>query len=676
MNMKSIPRRGTTCLRPSIGTRFLVLLIFATTAVNTVFAANTYHVIQDGTGDFTTIQACANVMQAGDTCVVHAGIYDERVSFPTQLSGTQQAKITFRAEPRRQVVMKGFFTRNTHYLRIEGFIIHNLVDKFDSTWGAAHGVFINSDFVEVVDNYFYDIPTSAVFVGKEWAIGTKVLHNHMYRCQMGMDASARNTRDSLIEGNNVERLYGWRDTLNLKGLEDNDYIRWGGVNTIIRNNHLHGTRHEEIVYQVRDASGMRIPCVQSGQSNPWCYQGYLVDQGRVDGIELLNYSHGTLENALVENNIIEDAHAGIKTSVGHKPPPVGGVTIRNNLFRNFWGQGVFVFGTPDYRLYNNTFYNTGPWGGFALREFSSDRADSSGTAKNNIFVKAGVRAFTVDDNVWPRFSEQNNLVFDTDQIFDGWSCSLCQADPATAKLFNMDPLFKKVPAAVLYPDQLTSPDQIVLLGFSFDSLIQVGDCLEYIRDGIVRTISAKSIVAGNIVVTYSPGIDDYQRIDEYLQIALNRPFFYLWKTDDFSLDFTVQQGSPVINAGVNLAGIVDFDKAGVSRPQGHGWDIGAYEYTSSEPCLTLTSPNGGEVWRKGEIRTISWTASGVSANLIIELLQDGSAAGVIASSVSASTETFSWTVGRLYNGSFVTGQNLKIRIRTEDGAILAEKEIR
>src|SRR5271157_5551811 len=34
----------------------------------------------DGGGNYTTIQACANAMSAGDTCTVYAGTYNENVT--------------------------------------------------------------------------------------------------------------------------------------------------------------------------------------------------------------------------------------------------------------------------------------------------------------------------------------------------------------------------------------------------------------------------------------------------------------------------------------------------------------------------------------------------------------------------------------------------------------------
>jgi len=105
-------------------------------------------------------------------------------------------------------------------------------------------------------------------------------------------------------------------------------------------------------------------------------------------------------------------------------------------------------------------------------------------------------------------------------------------------------------------------------------------------------------------------------------------------------------------------------------------DIGAYEYTVTEPSLQVTSPNGDETWRRGEMRIITWNATGISGDLVIELVHNEAVLGTIASSVDAAAGTYTWVVGRLQNGSFVTGNNLKIRIRTASGAVLAEKEIR
>jgi len=92
--------------------------------------------------------------------------------------------------------------------------------------------------------------------------------------------------------------------------------------------------------------------------------------------------------------------------------------------------------------------------------------------------------------------------------------------------------------------------------------------------------------------------------------------------------------------------------------------------------LILNSPNGDEAWHKGETRAITWAAYNITGNLLIELLQNDTVVGTVAASVDAAAGSYTWSVGRLENGSFVSGSNLKIRISTAVGAVVAEQEIR
>jgi len=55
-----------------------------------------------------------------------------------------------------------------------------------------------------------------------------------------------------------------------------------------------------------------------------------------------------------------------------------------------------------------------------------------------------------------------------------------------------------------------------------------------------------------------------------------------------SANWRLQSTSPAIDHGINIGSTYNTDIGGVSRPQGAGWDIGAYEYTNG----TLASING------------------------------------------------------------------------------------
>jgi len=131
-------------------------------------------------------------------------------------------------------------------------------------------------------------------------------------------------------------------------------------------------------------------------------------------------------------------------------------------------------------------------------------------------------------------------------------------------------------------------------------------------------------------------------------------------------------GSPVFTGGVSPQTIPGFALATGSPGKNagsDGRDMGAdvTKVGIQSPRFTITSPNGGEAWQRGESRPITWTNSGVTGNVVIELVQNSVAVGVIAESVAATAGSFAWTVGRLANGTVTTGAGCKIRIRAASG---------
>ncbi|MDY7225504.1 lamin tail domain-containing protein [Hyalangium rubrum] len=68
--------------------------------------------------------------------------------------------------------------------------------------------------------------------------------------------------------------------------------------------------------------------------------------------------------------------------------------------------------------------------------------------------------------------------------------------------------------------------------------------------------------------------------------------------------------------------------------------------TSAPPAtfLTLTSPNGGESWSGGSSKAITWSSSNVSNVKLEYTLFNGGSWTVIASSVAASTGSYTWTL--------------------------------
>ncbi len=80
---------------------------------------------------------------------------------------------------------------------------------------------------------------------------------------------------------------------------------------------------------------------------------------------------------------------------------------------------------------------------------------------------------------------------------------------------------------------------------------------------------------------HSYALSDWQKLGYDLNSAIADPFFISPSTNNFHL----QLNSPAINVGADLSQYFSADKDGTPRPQGQAWDIGAYEY-----CTTNCAP--------------------------------------------------------------------------------------
>ncbi len=319
--------------------------------------ANTYYVDQNhasasdsnpGTDvlPWKTIQKAANTVKAGETVVVKAGNYPERIRFPSGASGQEGARISFRAEPRRSVTLKGFNTRNANYLRLEGFNISTLGL---TGWDETQGVYVGSDYVEVMDNYIYDSGSGIVGAwSPPYKRGVKIANNRIYRPGMGIVASGV---DWVIENNEVERLIN-------PGSGDSDYSRFFGENILFRNNYFHGTLQTEI-------AAAHVDCFQTYDNNG-------------------EYAR----NIIFEGNFCSSFHQGLmaEASFHHNSSHL---TFRNNIFHGTFADGqpggawgLCVEQVTHVDAYNNVFAEL-MYHGIGY----SDGA--SGIVENNIFYNAG-----------------------------------------------------------------------------------------------------------------------------------------------------------------------------------------------------------------------------------------------------------------------------------------------
>jgi hypothetical protein len=80
-------------------------------------------------------------------------------------------------------------------------------------------------------------------------------------------------------------------------------------------------------------------------------------------------------------------------------------------------------------------------------------------------------------------------------------------------------------------------------------------------------------------------------------------------------DFSLQANSPAIDAGVDVGSPYNVDKNGAQRPQGGGWDMGAYENYSGPVVLFFTEPLNSQSAQNAGNYNIDNGVSVVSASL-------------------------------------------------------------
>lgn len=193
--------------------------------------------VDDAAGDtqeYATIQACADAVQPGQVCLVHPGVYDERVVPPT--SGTEQGYVSFAAYPGGdKPIMRGFQVAGVSYVRVIGFEITH--DSLDYNHGIQLG---DVDHVAILDNDIHEVQGHAV----RWYTGSgsyvTVRGNEMYLagCPQGVAGACSgngwavqmHTGDhNLIEYNHAQRV--------------GDFVNIHTTESIVRNNYLHDFRN-------------------------------------------------------------------------------------------------------------------------------------------------------------------------------------------------------------------------------------------------------------------------------------------------------------------------------------------------------------------------------------------------------------------------------------------------
>ena len=548
---------------------------------------------------FTTIQECSDLVSPGQTCLVHEGNYTERVEI--NVDGTSSERITFKAEPRRSAIVQGFNVRGK-YVTIEGFNItrHPVTHIYDSN---RNGISIyEASYLEIIDNYFYDIAGAGVTLIREGVTDVYIINNKMYKCAQGIDFSGRLSNNTLIENNEITRLYSWGELDNVTHI-DNDFIRIGGEGFIIRNNYLHGYDYKEITYRERNSSTgdpYERTCTEQSDCNPpfFCaWDNYCRYNSHVDNIEVVSYagdyslpipnSIRYVKNGLIENNIFYDSGQSLKIGTSQHNTSINSsnITIRNNIIAHASSNSINPGRVDGVKIYNNFFYNIWNAAVSISANPTTDYIITNGSVifKNNILYNNRIFAMTAQGEE-TNFTEENNLLYKVNTVNSNLPDFTLSSK--SSELLEMYPYIKNMPLLVNPLNMIDVPSSTqFIIDSSFDSDVAIGDIVVYKNDGVERTITNKELQGSNLILTVDTALEDYDIINFMINNAPSHwhHFLEIWPAgSNITYDFSLLSNSPAIDNGVDLSeeGFnSDFD--GNLRESG-AWDIGAYEYVSNE----------------------------------------------------------------------------------------------
>jgi hypothetical protein len=324
--------------------------------------AATYRVAKDGTGQYTTVQACAAVAQPGDTCEVAAGVYAEKVL--TVRGGTSEAaRIRFVAQG--VATIKGFTVKHG-FITIEGFDITGYTVKY----GALVDVIAGGNDLVFVGNTIRD---TAMMYGLRFHRTTAraVVRDNKFS---GLNYVWLNTNGTghLFESNSFRRQLG-------------DLVRLFGVGHVFRRN---------VFMTAGNAAGMGHP-----------------DVIQTFGSE----SSPETRDILFEENFIANLNSQLSQmnagdGVVYKGilyPGIRDITFRRNVIANVSANANISF--PGATFENNTFYrmayNLGGVGfGGSLNRGQAQR----GTLRGNVFLAGGANPAIVNGTSgWYAMSGEN-----------------------------------------------------------------------------------------------------------------------------------------------------------------------------------------------------------------------------------------------------------------------------
>ncbi|MCX6581648.1 MAG: leucine-rich repeat domain-containing protein, partial [Candidatus Aminicenantes bacterium] len=176
------------------------------------------------------------------------------------------------------------------------------------------------------------------------------------------------------------------------------------------------------------------------------------------------------------------------------------------------------------------------------------------------------------------------------------------------------------------------------------------------------SISTTSININWTPITYTSGTGGYR---VFYSTTPGGPYTYFNMTAD-------KTESSLTVTGLNPGAIYYFVVQARTYPHYYNQNTVDSEYSAEVSASTLnplilTSPNGGESWGLSTIRDITWTSSGLSGNIQLELWKADKKLGNIAANIPIGNGNYAWFVGNCGPGVASPGNDYKVKIITANG---------
>jgi hypothetical protein len=377
---------------------FLGLLIITlnqqpkTTGYEIISGGTTYYVSTNGndsnpgtaTAPFRTIQKCADIAQAGDTCLVAEGNYAEKVvtkrggtatneqactpitgEYPNyavnDLKNCDAKRITFKAQGS---VTTTSFVIDHPFITLDGFRFTGPASKY---YGYIV-IYKNGNYCQILNNTVADGDTGVQGINLYTSSGQAASHciirnNKLSNLNYTFLVTSGNRH--LIENN----VFEYQNSM--------DYIRLFGNDILFRRN----------IFQLgiaKPGSGNHPDFVQTFGLPGLRSYNHVFEENWIENMDSqfsqLNNADGTINQPGATNLLYDNIHS---------------ITFRRNVIINLTLNGNIAM--PNVKFENNTFYKLATQLGGISFGGSLSRGDSSNAVlKNNIFLEGGSNPTAVD----------------------------------------------------------------------------------------------------------------------------------------------------------------------------------------------------------------------------------------------------------------------------------------